>query len=258
VIRKLKALTAPVVLRFLSRFVGHWNYEIRRRPSALLGARDRELMPSLDLVLARHVQRQPDLTFVQIGAFDGRQSDPLYQFITRYHWRGVLVEPMPDAFDRLREAYKNEPQVILENVAVAQSNGTKTLYHLRRDAPGLPTWAPMLASFDREVVLRHGAQIPGIADLIATTDVRCLTLSSLLSQTGLGQVDLLQIDAEGWDFEILKLIDFTQIKPAIINYEHAHLNQDDWDAAVGLLVRNGYRVGIGPYDTVAYLTTSDD
>lgn len=256
-IRRLKALTAPLVLRSLSRFVGRWNYEIRRRPSALLGGRDRELMPSLDLVLAHHLQTRPDVTFVQIGAFDGRQSDPLYQFITRYHWRGVLVEPMPDAFAKLKEAYRNEPQVILENVAIAQSNGTKTLYHLRRDAPGLPTWAPMLASFDRDVVLRHGAQIPGIADLIATTEVPCRSLASLLSQTGLGQCDLLQIDAEGWDYEILKLIDFTQHKPAIINYEHAHLNQDDWDAAIGLLVRNGYRVGIGPYDTVAYLEAFD-
>lgn len=252
-IRKLKELTAPVVLRSLSRFVGRWNYEIRRRPHSLMGSSDRELMPSLSMVLAHHLQKRPDVTFLQIGAFDGRQSDPLYQFITRYHWRGVLVEPMPDAFAKLQEAYRDEPQVQLQNVAVAQANGTKTLYHLRRDAAGLPTWAPMLASFDRDVVLRHGAQIPHIADLIETTDVRCLTLSALLTQTGLDQIDLLQIDAEGWDFEILKLVDFTRIKPAIINYEHAHLNPDDWDSAVGLLVRNGYSVGIGQYDTVAYL-----
>jgi FkbM family methyltransferase len=256
-IRKLKELTAPVVLRSLSRFVGRWNYEIRRRPSSLFGSRDRELMPSLSLVLAHHLQKQPDVAFLQIGAFDGRQSDPLYQFITRHHWRGVLVEPMPDAFARLQEAYRGEPQVQLRNVAIARENGTRNLYHLRRDAPGLPTWAPMLASFDRDVVLRHGAQIPHISDLIETTEVRCLTLSTLLAETGLRQIDLLQIDVEGWDFEVLKMVDFTQIKPAIINYEHAHLNADDWDSAVGLLVRNGYRVGIGPFDTVAYLNTGD-
>jgi hypothetical protein len=79
----------------------------------------------------------------------------------------------------------------------------------------------------------------------------------LLAETGLRHVDLLQIDVEGWDYEILKMVDFTRMKPAIINYEHAHLNPDDWDAAVGLLVRNGYRVGIGQYDTVAYLDAVD-
>jgi hypothetical protein len=252
-IRRLKALTAPLVLRSLSRFVGRWNYEIRRRPSALLGGRDRELMPSLDLVLAHHLQTRPDVTFVQIGAFDGRQSDPLYQFITRYHWRGVLVEPMPDAFARLKEAYRNEPQVILENVAIAQSNGTKTLYHLRRGAPGLPTWAPMLASFDRDVVLRHGAQIPGIADLIATTE--CRACSRHCSQTGLGRVIADRCGRLG--LRDPQADRFHAAQAAIINYEHAHLNQDDWDAAIGLLVGNGYRVGIGPYDTVAYLEAFD-
>jgi FkbM family methyltransferase len=249
----LKEAVAPLVLKFLRRFVGRWNYEIRRRPSALLTSPNRELAPSLSMVLAQYVVESPDLTFLQIGAFDGRQADPLYQFIVRHHWRGVLVEPMPDAFSRLREAYQDEPQVQLQNVAVAQTDGQRTLYHLRRDAAGLPAWAPMLASFDRDVVLRHGAQIPNIAEFLETTEVPCVTLSTLLARTGLDRVDLLQIDTEGWDYEILKLVDFTQMRPAIINYEHAHLSPDDWDAAVGLLVRNGYRVGIGPFDTVACL-----
>jgi FkbM family methyltransferase len=210
-------------------------------------------MPSLGMVLSHHLLRNPDLTFLQIGAFDGRQADPLYQFVTRYHWRGVLVEPMPDAFAKLQEAYRGEPQVQLRNVAVAQVDGKRSLYYLRRDAAGLPAWAPMLASFDRDVVLRHESQIPNISDFIEMTEVPCVTLSSLVKETGLDRIDLLQIDTEGWDYEILKLIDFDQMKPAIINYEHAHLNPDDWDAAVGLLVRNGYRVGVGRYDTVAYL-----
>jgi FkbM family methyltransferase len=165
----------------------------------------------------------------------------------------VLVEPMPDAFAKLQEAYRGEPQVQLQNVAVDQSNGTKKLYHLRRGAPGLPEWAPQLASFNRDVVMRHRAQIPNISDLIDTTDVRCCSLATLLAETGLEQVDVLQIDTEGWDYEILKLVDFTKIKPAIVNYEHAHLNADDWDSAVDLLARNGYRIGIGRRDTVAYL-----
>ena len=83
--------------------------------------------------------------------------------------------------------------------------------------------------------------------------MRCCSLATLLAETGLSQVDVLQIDTEGWDYEILKLVDFTKIKPAIINYEHAHLNPDDWDSAIDLLTRNGYHIGIGRRDTVAYL-----
>ena len=248
-----KEWAAATVLKTLRGFVGRWNYEIRRRPSALVGTSNLELTPSLPMVLSQYMQRNPDITFVQIGAFDGRQADPLYQFATRYHWTGVLVEPMPDAFAKLQVAYGHEPQIQLHNVAVAAANGTRTLYHLKRDAPGLPTWAPMLASFDRDVVMRHEAQIPGIAAFVETTDVPCVTLDTLLDRAGLNRFDLLQIDTEGYDYEILKLVDFSRIRPPIINYEHAHLRQDDWDAAIDLLVRNGYRVGIGPYDTVGYL-----
>jgi FkbM family methyltransferase len=249
----LKERTASAVLKNLRRFVGRWNYEIRRRPSVLMGGSNLELVPSLSMVLAEYILRKPEITFLQIGAFDGRQADPLYQFVTRYHWRGVLVEPMPDAFAKLKQAYEHEPQIQLQNVAIAAEDGRRTLYHLKRDAPGLPTWAPMLASFDRDVVMRHQAQIPNIESVLETTDVPCLTLNTLLARANLDRVDLLQIDTEGWDYEILKLVDFNRIRPAIINYEHAHLQADDWDAAVGLLVRNGYRVGIGPYDTVGYL-----
>jgi FkbM family methyltransferase len=240
-------------LNVLRKVVERWGYEIRRRPPALNRAPDRELMPSVEMVLAHHAQTHATPTFLQIGAFDGRQSDPLYRFITRYHWRGLLVEPMPDAFQRLQETYRNEPQVQLRNVAVAAANGTRPLYHLRRDAPELPSWAPMLASFDREVVLRHGAQIPNISQFMEQTDVPCVTLRTLLDEAGLTSIDVLQIDTEGFDYEILKMVDFNRIRPAIVNYEHAHLGLDDKDAAIELLIRHGYHVGAGPYDTVAYL-----
>ena len=210
------------------------------------------------MVLARHLERHPDSVVLQIGAFDGRKNDPLHEYITRYHLRGVLVEPMPDAFATLKDTYRLEPRVRLENVAISHADGTRPLFYIRRDAPELPAWAPMLASFDRDVLLRHAAQIPHIAGLSETTDVTCLTLQTLLERTGLERVDILQIDVEGWDYEVLKQVDFRRMKPAVINYEHAHLGADDADAAIALLVGNGYDVGIGPYDTVAYLTALGD
>jgi len=35
-------------------------------------------------------------------------------------------------------------------------------------------------------------------------------------------VDLLQIDTEGFDWNVLKMYDFNYFKPVIIQYEHCH------------------------------------
>lgn len=252
--RSLKRHVAPVVLRSLTAFLARWNYEVRRRPKAVMPPNDGELTMSLEFVLAHHLLKNENLTFLQIGAYDGLQADPLYRFIKRFHWRGVLVEPMPDAFAKLQETYRGESQLQLLNVAIDSVDGSRPLYHLRRDASGLPTWAPMVASFDREVLMRHGPQISGISDLIQSTEVACCSFETILERTGLSQIDLVQIDAEGWDYEILKLIDFERVRPRIVNYEHAHLKADDWEAAVNLLAAHGYRTSIGKYDTVAYLS----
>ena len=46
-----------------------------------------------DAVCRRMVEVARPLKFVQIGAFDGTTHDPLYPFIVKHGWAGVLVEP---------------------------------------------------------------------------------------------------------------------------------------------------------------------
>jgi hypothetical protein len=35
------------------------------------------------------------------GNLNGLPDDPLRQFVTKYHWRGVLAEPPPQVFQQL-------------------------------------------------------------------------------------------------------------------------------------------------------------
>jgi hypothetical protein len=48
-------------------------------------------------------------------------------------------------------------------------------------------------------------------------------------------LDLLQIDAEGYDVELLKLFDFERMRPPIVHYEHKKLSAKESDEAVELL-----------------------
>ena len=83
--------------------------------------------------------------------------------------------------------------------------------------------------------------------------VNCVTFDTLFFQTNLKYVDVLQIDTEGYDYEIIKLFNVERRKPRIINFEHAHLSDDDWNACVSMLISTGYHVAVAGHDTLAYL-----
>jgi FkbM family methyltransferase len=77
--------------------------------------------------------RGEKLNFIQVGANDGKYVDPLRGYIFKYPWHGILIEPQPDIFAKLRENYaviKN--RLIFENIAIAKGVSTIAMYR----APG--------------------------------------------------------------------------------------------------------------------------
>ena len=75
----------------------------------------------LEIVIRDHITREPDFYFVEIGANDGVNFDPLRPLVLEHHLRGLLVEPLPDRFASLQSNYRSETQLSFEK-----------LCHLRR------------------------------------------------------------------------------------------------------------------------------
>jgi hypothetical protein len=72
----------------------------------------------------------------------------------------------------------------------------------------------------------------------------------------ISEIDLLQIDAEGYDYEILKSIDFsTWSGPRLINYERVLL-LDQEDECRAMLKAAGYKLALRGQDTLATLRQS--
>ena len=38
---------------------------------------------------------------------DGELADPIFRYMHEYSWAGLLVEPLPDLFQRLQHNYRN-------------------------------------------------------------------------------------------------------------------------------------------------------
>lgn len=60
-----------------------------------------------------------------------------------------------------------------------------------------------------------------------------------MEKHGVSPVDILQLRREGFDFEILQMVDWTRPKLDIVDFEHVHLSEADRLAAWSLLEKHG-------------------
>jgi len=203
-------------------------------------------------VLSAHAAME-DFFFIEIGANDGKMHDFVFKRVNKQHWRGILVEPVGYYFERLKAHYAGNDHLILENAAIAEQDGTRVLYRVKEGLSYLPAWVNGLGTFRQEVLLKHGWAIPDIHDCMVKEEVRCLTLASLLDKHAVKKLDLLLIDTEGYDYEIIKQIDFNNMAPKIIVFEHKHLSAEDRADCEELLRKNQYIIARHYTNTLAYL-----
>jgi FkbM family methyltransferase len=230
----------------------------------LRAARYRQMIRNLagPKLLESFADSYPKAIFVEIGSNDGEQHDHLRPFIVSRPWRGIMVEPVPYVFDRLRKNYEAYGRIALENVAVGDADGQMPFYHLIEPRPddlaSLPDWYDGVGSFSREAVAGHVTHIPDIEERIVRRDVQVVTFDTLCRRNNVSRVDLLLIDTEGHDWEILKSIDFARWRPRLVIYEHYHLSPTARRAAREHLRLVGYETMEEGFDTFCLDASVDD
>jgi FkbM family methyltransferase len=191
-------------------------------------------------------QNKKDLFVVQIGAMDGISFDDTRYFLDLYKWDALLVEPIPDIFNELKENFKDRDNYIFEQSAIANYDGeitmltvsNKTIQEegLHEGYKGMSAVYPLKNGFgstyqrDVDVKANFGTNI----------NVPCLTLDSLCKKHDINQIDIFICDAEGSDFEIFKQIDFTKYRPSFIRLEYTNLTDIEKEQVVKMLEENGY------------------
>jgi FkbM family methyltransferase len=196
----------------------------------------------------------PDAFFIQIGANDGFTGDPLHQLINRAdtRWRGVLVEPVAHLFAELSKRYADNSALQLERAAICESDGTAIIHRLETKTDD-SLWLDQVPSFDLDLVRRTAQQL-GVTDKATVGEtVPCLSVATLLERHRIKRIDLLVIDAEGWDWRILRQFDLSRLRPKLILYEHQHLSPEECAQAHQFLRRHKYEWEETPEgDTLAW------
>lgn len=198
--------------------------------------------------------RNGQVRIIQIGANDGITHDPIHKFIRRDAWRGVLLEPQLYVFDRfLSPLYAKTKGIIPIKAAIGQKDGVMPIYTISFTKE---RWATGLTSFDRttlqkmidsgyvrEHIKRSGIKAPEDQSLwISEEMVQVISFETLIKKYALTDVNLIMIDAEGFDDQIIKMINYNEIQPDIIVYEAMHLNEAQERSLCTYLENYKYRI----------------
>ncbi len=187
--------------------------------------------------------------FLQIGAGDGNTADPLVDLIrNNQRWFGVFVEPVPWLLQCVRRLHDNAGRFVYDGCAIADHDGTCNFYHVDPDVQYVPGDRPppfwhLIGSTNRDLISErwHGKFEP----FIKKTMVTCMTLHTLIHRRNLHGLDVLAIDAEGYDARIIQQINFNIIAPHVIIYETEHMTREE-ELNVTALLMHGHGYTLTP------------
>jgi FkbM family methyltransferase len=207
-----------------------------------------EAMTAFERCFRRLLRTHGPFKFVQVGAHDGIQFDGLFRLVTAHRLPGLVLEPLADLFERLKANYAEYPEVVPVRCAVHPTEREAKVYRVDPTQLGrFETGTAGIASLQPEHHRRSG--IP--AEVMVTEVVPCRPLLEVVETYGFLDAAFLQIDAEGFDAEVIRMIDFKKFRPALIKFEQESLDGRDL-VAIGSLLRNrGYRLRAEGPDVIA-------
>lgn len=206
-----------------------------------------------DTLAALGKSRGQNVFVLQVGANDGVHDDPVSHFIRKHHWSALLVEPVPRIFATLTQNYANQPGIQFANVAISDRDETKPFFFIDDPHHELPAWASEVGSFIHDLVTTH---ISGrdVRSFIREIQVPCLTPASLLQQHQIQKVDVVVVDAQGYDDRILLQLPLSSIRPVMIIFEHCLLSDTQRQTCQTFLNQHGYQLESDRWDTLATLS----
>lgn len=191
------------------------------------------------------------VNFIQIGAMDGIKFDDLHLYIKNFNWSGYLVEPLPEKFNKLMYNYQDVGGLSFECSAITNFDGEVEIYTVPQEKIGDGTvqeWAEGCSTLTPKTHIEH--LVPHMVPQI----VNAITFNTFANKWNIqsNDIDFIQIDTEGSDYDIMLQIMDSNIRPKLFKIEIAHITYTKAVYIRWLLERENYKTFIDNYDLVAY------
>ncbi len=182
---------------------------------------------------------------IHVGANDGRHNDPIYNFVKKHKnsTNIILVEPIKSVIPHLEKNYSYHPSSEIVNKAIGDRESSSIqLYGVNQNywndiSVGYGTdWPDYrvptgVTTTNRDQLVQwiskniQSDASPG--EIIKKFDVEVAQPNSILNQSkNMDDVQLLQVDTEGFDDEVVFSFFEAEVYPNIINIESKHLSQE--------------------------------
>lgn len=191
------------------------------------------------------------LTFVQIGSNDGLKNDPIGNLVRQFKWKGIMVEPFENNFNKLKENFKNSPDLVFEQCGIAEKTGNFDFFYIENIEPGEPDWYDQVGSFDKTTFIKNIEVVPSLIERMAVKKIPAKTFGQLLTEHRVEQVDLVHIDTEGYDYKILQTIDFGKYSPKVLIFEIEWMTHYELREIKKLLNKYNYKLYYHHVDCIA-------
>ena len=217
--------------------------------------RNKEFKPganhvNVDIFFTLLSNKSNPVSFIQIGSNDGVKNDPIFPFVNKYQWKGILVEPLPDFYEKLVGNYQSAKNLTFENVGISDQNGEMDFYFLPPEYDK-PEWLQQIGTFDKEAIEFNLANFPELIGKIERRKIQTFTLKHLLDKNKVLKMDLLIIDAEGFEYKILKQLEQLSEKPSYILFEWGCMKENMQNDLFNFLRNQKYKLYSSSGDVLA-------
>jgi FkbM family methyltransferase len=225
-------------LKFFKKIIGIFGFKLVSKNLIKI---EREIENnnslSLDQILTDIFEKKNITGLIQVGANDGLRFDNINKFIKKHKTKSVLVEPIKEYFDRLKENYKDCENIFFENTAISVNNQINYLYKVKTDnLYKYDDHIKGISSYDFNHLIKHGVK----KKHITKEKIESISITKLFEKYDFN-IDLLFIDAEGYDAEIaIDLLQKSNFRPIII-IEYVHIKLPSIKVLNNLFIEKKYK-----------------
>lgn len=179
-----------------------------------------------DLKVVEFYNKKENGFFIEIGASDGIELSNTYLLETKYKWKGICCEPIPNRFEKL---VKNRPNSICFQEAVYNQSGLSLIFDIANNFDLLSGISEHIDAY-KSSVDRNKTSI----------QVQTITLLDVLDKANAPSfIEYMSLDTEGTELEILKNFDFGKYTFGLIDVEHNFIEPRRTEIK-NLLLSKGY------------------